>query len=93
MISRADALAAATIYHRELPASVHGVTAANRNGTRFMIVLNTLNSTADEAFALEHELAHIRLGHFAPDDLRTIEQVEAEADALAAAELSEAQQR
>ena len=86
MMTRQRALMLATIQRADMPIVVKGMTIPNRKRTRFMIVLNNANDAETDAFALEHELAHIRMNHF--DDPRPIQEIEAEADALALAELN-----
>lgn len=80
MISRAEALASTEIIHLELPTACHGVTVPTGKG--FLIVLNSRNGAELDRTTLEHEIAHIRLGHAGADtgDVGTMEQ---EADYLA----------
>lgn len=59
--------------------SVRAATFPNDDGT-FDIYLNALLSEAEQQRALEHELRHIRLGHFYSD--APLEEKEAEADGL-----------
>lgn len=60
--------------------SVKAATFPNDDGS-FDIYVNTLFPEAEQRRALEHELEHIRRGHFYSD--APIEQKEAEADGLA----------
>lgn len=62
--------------------SVRAATFPNDDGT-FDIYVNTLLSEPEQQRALEHELRHIRLGHFYSD--APLEEKEAEADGLAPA--------
>lgn len=69
-------------YIRRLPfpnRSVHAATYPNDDGT-FDIYINTLLSESEQQRALEHELRHIRLGHFYSD--APLAEREAEADGL-----------
>lgn len=85
MISRAAALNASTVYfRRDLPTDAGGAIHPNRQLTRFMILINATRPAADQARTLEHELAHIRLGHFDPEQAhKPVMTKEAEADQLA----------
>lgn len=70
-------------YIRRLPfpnRSVRAATFPNDDGT-FDIYINTLLSESEQQRALEHELRHIRLGHFYSD--APLSEKEAEADGLA----------
>lgn len=62
--------------------SVKAATYPNDDGS-YDIYVNTLLSPAQQEKALQHELEHIRLGHFYSDS--PIEQKEAEAEGLAPA--------
>ncbi len=69
-------------YIRRVPfpnRSVHAATYPNDDGT-FDIYVNALLSEAEQQRALEHELRHIRLGHFYSD--ASLAEKEAEADGL-----------
>lgn len=63
--------------------SVRAATFPNDDGT-FDIYVNTLLSESEQQRALEHELRHIRLGHFYSD--APLREKEAEADGLAPAQ-------
>ena len=70
-------------YIRRVPfpnRSVRAATFPNDDGS-FDIYLNTLLTEAEQQRALEHELRHIRLGHFYSD--KPLTEKEAEADGLA----------
>lgn len=62
----------------KLPGSVRGITIPNDDGT-FNVFINSLLSPECTDDTLEHELRHIKKDHFY-DDIKTIEEVEAEAD-------------
>jgi len=63
--------------------SVHAATFPNDDGT-FDIYVNTLLPEAEQRRALNHELEHIRLGHFYSEgDIRA---KEAQADGISAPE-------
>lgn len=69
-------------YIRRVPfpnRSVHAATYPNDDGT-FDIYVNALLSESEQQRALEHELRHIRLGHFYSD--APLAEKEAEADGL-----------
>lgn len=69
-------------YIRRVPfpnRSVHAATYPNDDGT-FDIYVNALLSESEQQRALEHELRHIRLGHFYSD--ASLAEKEAEADGL-----------
>lgn len=73
-------------YIRRIPfpnRSVRAATFPNDDGT-FDIYLNTLYPPGDQERALQHELEHIRLGHFYSEG--DIRRKEAEADGLFAPE-------
>lgn len=84
-ISRAAALNASIVYFRhDLPAAVGGAVHPNKALTRFMILINANRPAAAQARTLEHELAHICLKHFAPEQAgKPLMTKEAEADELA----------
>lgn len=72
-------------YIRRVPfpnRSVRAATFPNDDGS-FDIYLNTLLTEAEQQRALEHELRHIRLGHFYSD--KPLAEKEAEADGKPAA--------
>ncbi len=72
-------------YIRRVPfpnRSVRAATFPNDDGS-FDVYVNALLSEAEQQRALEHELRHIRLGHFYSDE--PLSQKEAEADGLAPA--------
>lgn len=85
MYSRAAALALCKVRTVKLPKRTRAVTSWD-NGRGFVIALNANLTAAERRFVLEHELAHIRLGHFwnTTDDRETMER---EADRLARREL------
>ena len=86
MHNRAAALAVTTVCEMELPPTIHGITWPNRKGNRFFVLINSTIPEAARCAALEHELAHIRLGHFT--DTRDLRVLEEEANELAAAEIA-----
>ena len=87
MYTREAALAVATIYYVELPDKINGITTPEPEADGFVIAINSKIDDFGQRIALEHELAHIRLGHFY-DKTKSIETIEREADELAELELS-----
>lgn len=85
MISRAEALRRSTIYYVDLPNTIEGITSPD--GNRYIIAINRALSEARQRFSLEHELAHIRFDHFYCE--KSIEEVEREADEIAAQAIAE----
>lgn len=81
ILTREQALALCTIRHYDLPGNPFGVTVEIIPGRKYNVCLNRHNSPLQDRFTLEHELAHIRLGHFT--DSRPLSIIEHEADSLA----------
>ncbi len=69
-----------TVQHVDFPLGVKGVVVLNDDES-YSIYINSNVSEDEQARALRHELAHIRLDHFHQD--RPIQELEAEADAIA----------
>ena len=80
-MTRVEALHHSRVQRMELPRVCRGFTTEIKPG-RYLIVLNERNSAAEDQRTLEHELAHVRLGHF--DSGLSIQECEAEADREAA---------
>ena len=81
MYTRSAAVAMSTVYAVELPSTVGGLTAATADG--FIIAINSTLPAERQRFALEHELAHIRLGHYTNGCEADLQDMEREADELA----------
>lgn len=78
-MTRSEALSLSKVYYIPLPEDVYGSVRQRRNGG-YMIAINSTQSAEAQAETLEHELSHIRLGHFQSG--KGISTIEAEADAL-----------
>ena len=63
MLSREEALSMCKIQYCDLPECCRGMT-IELSPVRFKIVVNERYAPDHQRFTLEHELAHIRLGHF-----------------------------
>ena len=85
MFTRETALALATVYYVELPDGINGITTPDPEHGDFVIAINTKLDDLGRRIALEHELAHIRLGHFY-DRTKSDDTKEREADDLATLE-------
>ena len=87
MFSRETALAVSTIFYVEMPEAVNGITTPDAEHDDFVIAINARLDDLGRRIALEHELSHIRLGHFY-DRTKSDDTKEREADELAEMELS-----
>lgn len=85
MFTRETALALATVYYVELPDGINGITTPDPEHGDFVIAINTKLDDLGRRITLEHELAHIRLGHFY-DRTKSDDTKEREADDLATLE-------
>ena len=73
------------IIYKPFPEPLRGIVRAltSLQGNLYTILIDALLDDSERKEAIKHELSHIVLGHFL-DDQRSVEELEAEADAHAA---------
>lgn len=58
---------------------VYGITGVDNEGN-YTVAIDSAQDEETQKFALKHELSHIHLGHFDPDNKKPISEIEQEAD-------------
>ena len=84
MISRDEALKSARLYYRPLPDELGGQ--CWKDGSGYAVTINSRKPAAQQREFLDHELAHIRLGHLDEQTARSKDEHEKEVFALVDAE-------
>ena len=78
-MNRAEAENLSKVMYIDLPDSIEGIVSKDESG--YIVLINSKHPTDRQRFTLEHELAHIYLGHF--ENKQSIEDIESEADRIA----------
>lgn len=78
-MNRAKAESLSKVMYIDLPDSVGGI--VSKDGSGYVVAINRKHPIERQRFTLEHELAHIYMGHFESE--QSIEDIESEADRIA----------